>query len=350
MMEENKATACRVWVGMDYLTVSMPGAENPGKWVVVLGELFQSKGERENWQHGYKGLDICGGYGQILSRPCVDASFADLLVRLPGRALEWIRESNVLADGDLKCTDADICRFFLDHGWKATRIDIAIDTNDPAITAVAVEAHLKSRVFTGRVKTAGLNTTWAVDDPENTLNGATVYIGGRTSSRFMRCYNKRAEVLSRTGKDIGHLTRFELENKAEAADLVMGLMAEKGAACIAGIFRGWINFKDASDEEPRLDRKRNIGWWERLVGESAAIVLGLKRGVATPEKSVFWLEKQVAKTLLLAKEHGFFPHIAAVVEEKRGKIKPTEWQKWADYEAYLKKKKERNQEGGRDEQ
>jgi hypothetical protein len=180
---------------------------------------------------------------------------------------------------------------------------------------------------------------WPIDKPETKGDMETLIIGKRTSSRFMRVYNKRADLLKRTGVDVGHLTRFELECKGPAGTKVLRLVADKGATVIPGVFRGWISFKDPNDTNPRKDRRPDVDWWGRMVGDSTPVVLGLTRGATQPESTLRWIKKGVAKSLLLAEQHGMGAEIEAAKAEKRHKIKDREKLLWEHFEEQRAKKR-----------
>src|SRR5207244_696101 len=112
------------------------------------------------------------------------------------------------------------------------RIDAAIDSADPMVSPRLVEKHLREGAYVSRARTAGTNDSWVLNDDTRDGEGETVYIGGRSSSRFMRCYDKQGEVFKKLRKKIGHLTRFELEMKYGAARKAVRIIADGGAQCI----------------------------------------------------------------------------------------------------------------------
>lgn len=66
-----------------------------------------------------------------------------------------------------------------------------------------------------------LNTNSPIRTASKTVsNGMTLYIGGRQSKYMARCYNKTAEVLTKTGNTIPPTLRVEHEVKQENADAV----------------------------------------------------------------------------------------------------------------------------------
>jgi len=326
------------WCGVDYLTFSYPRNFYPAEICKEVESLFQSTGESTVGDHGYKGKDICGGYGKVLVRECRNSADGDVLVRLPGRALDWIRDTNVLSETELQCTDADICRYFLEQKFRSTRADIAMDTTDPEIRPEVVEALVNAQSYVCRAHRAGLNDSWDTNKPKTRREEETVYLGSRISSRYFRCYNKAADIFRKTGRKSQHLTRFELECKGDAAQKTTELISQKGIYCIPNLFAGWVDFKDLHDDATRLERRRRVAWWERLIGGQEPISLGLQRGVSTPEQSLRWIKEQASKTLFLAHRHGFFDEVIEAINEKKFKVKRAENEKWK-YFAQIKKTK-----------
>lgn len=334
------STSSQLSVGLDYLTVSLPGVLNSKEVVRAMGAVFKAKVDSIVYEKGYEGWLCCAGYGRLLIRQYRDKAEADVLMRLPGRALEWIRFENVVSETDSICTDADICKFFLERDFHATRIDLAADNSDREVSPQLVERHLKSKQFTCKARKAGITNSWELG--AEPWESSTIYLGGRSSTRLLRVYDKQAEVFQKTGRKIPHLTRFEIENKYQAAPRVMNLVAEHGAALVIGLLKGWVDFKDPSDDATRVERRRSAEWWQRMVNSAEPIQLGLTRGIATPEKSIKWVKRQVAKTLYLMKEFDLEHEIAHAISEKKFKVKKAELAKW-DY--FVRSRKELETEG-----
>ena len=319
------------WAGVDYLTFSHPRNFQPGHLCRQIETQFQSTGEGVTGDHGYVGKDICGGLGKVLVRRWPNSGDGDVLVRLPGRALDWIRDNIILSETELQCTDAEICRYFKDLSFSSTRIDIAMDTTDASVSAEVVEKLINLNSFVCRGRRAGINDSWDTEKPQSRGVEETVYLGSRSSSRFFRCYNKAADIFRKTGRKIPHLTRFELECKGDATQKVVELVAQKGIYCIPALFAGWVDFKDPTDETERVKRRRRVDWWERLVGGQRPIALGLQREVTTPEQSLRWIKEQAAKTLFLAHQHGLFDEIIEAINANKYKVKPEENEKWKSF-------------------
>lgn len=328
--------------GVDYLTLSIVDDERAHAKMEAMAEFFESTGELSSFENNYNGVDICGAYGAVMTRDTPwNPAGGDVLLRLPGRALEWIREGSLLATTGARCTDADICNFFLDHEYTSTRLDIALDNTDTRVNPDIIRDLLEKESFTCTAHSAGLTRRWKLGQKRIPGDGDTVYIGCRQSTRFMRCYDKRSEVKKRLGKDIGHCTRFEMECKGEAAIRMMEMIAINGTGCIPGVMNGWVSFKDPSDTASRVERRRNTDWWDAMVDGSQPITLGLARSISTPEKALHWIKHQVSKTLLLIQKSGLMGEIEDAMKLQEHKLKPTELRQWSDYVARLKKQAEK---------
>jgi hypothetical protein len=99
----------------------------------------------------------------------------------------------------------DIVRQALATKGKVTRVDFAIDlqlTVDYDALYVYMQSVLGKEYYVYRY---------------TSQTGYTVYVGKRSSKRFLRIYNKRAEVNEKKGIDVGFdWCRIELEVKKEA--------------------------------------------------------------------------------------------------------------------------------------
>ena len=84
----------QVRTGVDYLVASKIKDTRPKETVVYFAKMLDSTGEVVKWKHGYEGVDLCRGLGQALFRENANTTEGDVLIRLPGRALDWIRDRN----------------------------------------------------------------------------------------------------------------------------------------------------------------------------------------------------------------------------------------------------------------
>ena len=119
-------------------------------------------------------------------------------------------------------------------------------------------------------------------------DGDTLYIGSRTSERFMRCYDKHG------------FTRFELEFKgAYARDFLPVLLSDNQSFIntSVGLLRDFIDFVDTTDTS-NISRAKLLPFWEKFTQGLQKIKLRVSGSTApTVEKVVNYIEKQVAATL-----------------------------------------------------
>ncbi len=110
-------------------------------------------------------------------------------------------------------TGRQLINEILHLGGKITRLDFAVDVCQAFDLAGYHQAMVEVYKSNPKKPPIGLPSLW--DSP----NGKTVYVGKRSSSRMLRAYDKRAEILAKKRVDIGFaLTRFEIEVKRDRVD------------------------------------------------------------------------------------------------------------------------------------
>lgn len=162
---------------------------------------------------------------------------------------------------------------------RFTRIDLAIDLRD----GEADPYDLHDAFTTGRVKThvrecqrTDQHTRYAV------RKGATVYLGSRTSERYLRCYDKAAEQ----GVE-GDWTRLELELKrAQACRAVKGLLDSTTAATAARMLREYI--------------QTDIAWLETTLDELEDPALDIPPAPRHEGDRQLWLHEQAGPAVVQA--------------------------------------------------
>ncbi len=289
-------SVAKISQGIDWLSLSLPRVSGELTHLKKVLEILHSEHTPVSGGHGYEGGDLAQ-FGRFTWRKNHRDDSRDYLVVLPGQALEFIRET-------LKLKIPDVLRSFIVLGWHPTRIDVSIDTTNPKLNpqflydwlcvpgAVATHARGKNDV-------SGATKIGKARDKNG--RGMTVYIGSRQSPRFMRVYDKSAEVFEKTGKIIPHTTRFELEIKGESAVIIGKVLAREGEAAIGAIMNGWITFKTRKGRKQAYKRGP-ARWWAALEGRDK-IRPQLKRGLATPEKTMKWQENQWCQAVALTLRH-----------------------------------------------
>lgn len=251
----------------------------------------------------------------------------DILIDLPGQALEYLRE-------EMGFPDIMVGQMLEKLGFKPTRIDATMDCYDTTVNPQMVYDHttIKDSTVT-HAKKIRLDQSDLKFGESRPTDGKcmTLYIGSRSCERYMRVYDKKGEKKAKTGKDdLPHCTRFELECKGDAAVETWKILAEKGTSTIPNLQSGFVDFlaiPRGKVDKNKSRRKRRTAWWARMV-EGKRTILHLQRGTATPEKTLAWLKDGVGKSIALAKAVGVWPAVEAEAAKKKETLLPSDIRKW----------------------
>jgi DNA relaxase NicK len=151
--------------------------------------------------------------------------------------------------------------------------------------------------------------TWANLCGENSLayhenrQGKTATVGSRTSSRFLRVYDRRGS------------TRFELEIKGKRAQRVAEVMDGKTpnhlGALVVGFLRDFIEFVD--------DKRSGAlqAWWAAVVGGAESIKVAMQQTLSCINRRFEWCKLQVSASLHLFAEAsgGSWDFVSILVNE-----------------------------------
>lgn len=175
------------------------------------------------------------------------------------------------------------------QGHKCTRIDLAIDVPDGQELIETISKMAETRSFRGTAHTA---TTIRSSDGE----GLTIYVGSRISERFVRVYNKSAQL----GQQ-GHWTRIEVEIKGDSARAVARAILGAGNGGLDMVARSVISrvctfdcpsWQKVFEGEtltigtPKIEEKATEEW---LLGQVVAALVKFER--QNPDKQIiqrFW--------------------------------------------------------------
>jgi len=189
------------------------------------------------------------------------------------------------------------------------RLDVAVDDERPdrimpddVLAAVESNRELVTH-STERNYTKGLGMK----------RGATVTFGRRGSRRYLRCYDKEAQSM---GEHVA--TRWELETRDEAADVLLAALAvtENWGALVSDNIASFVDFRDRTASFNVSECPRSP-WFAALVG----LVSGKWKpypptAPRTIENTRTWLRTQVARSLaMVAEVDGMFAVLSLV---KRG--------------------------------
>lgn len=129
-----------------------------------------------------------------------------LHVSLTGQGCDWVRDWDIAQD----------CLAGLPF-WEPRRVDIALDTFKRETSHEAVLAAYRAGLFTTKGRPPKL-TQVIGEDP---TQGRTIYVGTRTSDKFLRCYEKGRQMAEIQKLDViddvpvADWYRVELEVKAK---------------------------------------------------------------------------------------------------------------------------------------
>ena len=205
---------------IDWITASTSQLREPGE---VLPHAAWGKME-----HGilhYQCQKICSDSGaRFLWSPDVTGRGACIV--LSGGALLALRRFSQLPPDKLLP--------HLSHlGFLATRIDFALDLYDPGITI----GDIYEQIMDGRI-TVPTRTVTRIQAHSGSATGETLYIGSRTSERYLRIYDKGVEQNSAPS---GQWLRIELEVKGKRAKLAfVDLLRYGESACVANQLSSFI--------------------------------------------------------------------------------------------------------------
>ena len=130
-------------------------------------------------------------------------------VTIGGQALGQLRELGLF--------ETDICEQALRLGASATRLDVCVNVHGGALTPLDVRNQFQSKQVKTRAKSGHYIESLGQDI------GGSVYIGSRKTDRFMRIYDKAAELRLPDGSE--SWLRFELVLRRDYAKMLMFEMA-----------------------------------------------------------------------------------------------------------------------------
>jgi len=192
-------------------------------------------------------------------------------------------------------------------GLRIHRLDFAIEPADgerlyPKLKKAAIAGHY------GGFQKAAVVESW----DGGVAAGETLYLGSRQSPSFSRFYRKAGRAR----------WRFEREYKRERAGQAFEALAQNPAD--SETLRLWafggVVFGDRAGAHDHLDRITPFPWWERFSGcrrfESLPPIPPVE---ATLERSLAWIESQVAPTLKSLQAAGYSERLRDVVAKTKAK-------------------------------
>lgn len=185
-----------------------------------------------------------------------------------------------------------LLRHIITNATNVTRIDIAIDSENPNASPAAALKAYNWGIADTRIKTV-------TEYKQHKDTGHTVYFGSPKGDAFVRCYDKAAELKLPER----HITRLEMQLRKKRANPFMQDIKQHGlqAAAHANI-RKIIDFPD-------------LAWWREMVEQNDIEPTQIPRNL---DKWVYWLDNQVSAAIDKKAAANDPDHIAAILRlEKR---------------------------------
>lgn len=332
MTRADRSTGPEVFVGVDYVHFSKPALSEvqAEELVAAVCRRLGSNGEACRLGFGYEGVDVAQ-YGSIGCREHQDGR-VDVLLRLPGRACEYLRINE-----DFCWSDKQLVTWGLSLFGRCTRLDLALDVAWDGFGVGQVEralvvgdASTRARQFNAVTGKRGIGCQ---DESGNV--GKTVYVGDRQSEKFLRVYDKAAEFRAKTGNELCRdLVRFELELKGDTAQSAAETVSRDGVGCVPSLLRGYIDFTHKeSRSDSRRSRRPLADWWARIVAAFDRVRLKLIRGIATPETRIKWVTHSVKNTLRALLEFDLWELVSPAIG--RAELNEVQRKEWLNYKAFL---------------
>ena len=188
-------------------------------------------------------------------------------------------------------------------GGKITRLDLAWDDKTGVLDLDRMETEVRAGNFTSRWKGGYRRWGWG------NQAGETLYFGSRSSDAMLRAYDKRQERIAKEDFDavdgLDHWVRVELQlrrDRAEAAAALFQDVKERPRrvfAELAGVLRGYLEFKTPSPTDSNRRRWEPAGWWLDFLGHVEKARLAVEVIVKTIHDVMGWLADAVAPSLAL---------------------------------------------------
>lgn len=230
-----------------------------------------------------------GGYGYGLSAGVGGASVywspgrGDVFVSLPGEVCESLGVPALVA----LATELDLD--------PSSRLDVAWDVH--GVTPAEPHAAFLAGDVVTRIH-RGINPETGRmrgQDWRSNADGDTVYLGSRSSERFVRIYDRRGP------------TRFEMEWKGQRAVLLwrrlLACSEDRWSAEAMSELRAFLDFRKLDyglDGKPVAVRYRYLlPWWEAVTEGAGRSCVTVPRAARTLEDKRAWLRSQVAPVLAM---------------------------------------------------
>lgn len=191
---------------------------------------------------------------------------------------------------------------YLLHGVHAkfTRLDLAIDDFKNTYNVGMLRRKIKNKEVISKLRTA--DDLQRVSLKDATLKVDSLRFGSETSRFMIRVYDKNLEQeASGHTTTVETWTRTELQFRKEYSNLAANELYNSDFVCgdvVKGYLNNYIRFSVKGKDQNR-SRWKNARWWDSFLNGIGKLKLSLEAPDATIERSMTWIDRQVAPALLM---------------------------------------------------
>ncbi|HEY6084113.1 MAG TPA: replication initiation factor domain-containing protein [Nitrospira sp.] len=193
-----------------------------------------------------------------------------------------------------------------------TRIDCALDDRASRVPLSTVKQAIEGGQCVTRADRLQVIASSSIHT--GTPQGETLYIGSPLSQTLLRIYDKRAELQAKGREDWekgsedweSYGIRWELQFKHERAEIcgrVLSYIEETNwLEFVIGLLRSYVDFRDASRDEPDDDRYRSplLRWWKELTDDFRKGRLVIEKDAPSIPKVKRWVKQSVAPRIVIS--------------------------------------------------
>ena len=321
---------------IDYLTCLVPIADASTVFSLLQDIASQYKDSIEySWERGYF-------IGRQFSHHARSVHGIAAQWNLPGDnddlgSLRFTLSGGLLERCDVPDTVRLLHRLIHIHGAKINRIDLTVDDFSRSMLPEYIRDANQAGNYSGYRKG---NFQYITDDNGDCYSaGWTIYLGSRTSDKFVRYYNAKIKH----GIDA---FRYEVEYKDETANVIANAIAntiakdnakynssmiaknkvdETLSSMLCALIIGKTAFIDRTNAD-RLSRSVPLPFWQDFVTRMGGKGIRLSPPTIKPtmERAIAWLERSVAGTLAMVSQYvgadkiSYIRSLAAAGRERMG--------------------------------
>jgi hypothetical protein len=243
-----------------------------------------------------------------------------VFVQLRGRGYHQFAEANELfSEEAIRSRLAGL----KEHGASFTRFDLAFDDVDAHLIDLAeVRRSVEEARVVSRFRTA--DPSGKVDLASGRRVGDVIHFGSIMSEVSVCFYDKAAQQAEETGNaawEAFHWVRCELRTKKERAQAAVESFITGGAQRVAQVLYGYLDFKEAGQEDTNRSRWPTISWWAAFLEGCDKARLAVQNVARTLERARAWIEEQVAPTLaMLLESRAGLGWLRTVLKQGKGRM------------------------------